>query len=196
MAPRKMKIVLDSPCVTPGTSFEMRDGVRHCLSCDAPQHDFTESTERETLAVFAAHGNQLCGRFLAGPGGELRFRPEAPARGAGVAALLALSLAACDGEQDPSVRPEATTTEPLVATPPQTEAPPRETEAPPPPTAATEVPDSVSSASEQADHSTDGSTNDADHDQHWHTHPPIGHRHGGARAYHPEHPGDDPLLDL
>jgi hypothetical protein len=52
----------------------------------------------------------------------------------------------------------------------------------------------VSGASEQADHSTDDSANADDHAGHWHTHAPVQHRSGGARAYHPQDPTDP--LDL
>jgi len=156
--------------------------VRHCLHCDAPQHDFTSATEREALAVFAAHGNRLCGTFLAGPGGEVRFRAERPSRAPHAVALMAMTLAACEGEPAPSVVPEPPSTgQPVV--PPSTTiaAPPSETSMP--------------------DHTTDASPNENDHAAHAHQHPPVTitavggvsrHISGGAVARPPHPPIEGP----
>jgi hypothetical protein len=181
---KKKRITMDEPCVQPGVTFEERDGGRFCRSCGQMQFDLTQATEREALALFAAHGDRLCGRFRAGPSGELRFRPEPPTRAGGVGALIALTLAACD-------RPEPTT----AVAPETTIAPPTIVAAPPPTT------DVVSAPTSEPDHSTDTSTDPANHDNHWHTHQPvtIGERqiHGGARAHtRTTTTSGDPLDDL
>jgi TonB family protein len=174
----KPRIEVDRPCVLPGVTFEPRDGGRFCLSCQEMQHDLTEATHAEALALMQANGGRICGKFRAGPSGELRFKPEPPSR-AGRAtrgAALALALTGCSSPSD-TPPPETVTT---------TSAPPPPTSiaiAPPPSTAAS--PDAISSAT----HTTDASSDAADHEGHWHTHAPVGisghHIHGGATAFQP-----------
>ena len=198
-----LRVIVDEPCLDPAVSFEERDGVRHCLSCEAPQYDLRRATEREARALFAAHGGRLCGQFVVDEEGQAKFRPDPPSGPGALArgALVALSLAACDGPAPDEVSaPPPVPGAPTAAGAPA--APPPEGPAPvvtaPPPSgelAAAPVADPSSAA---APHATDASPDPAHHEEHAHTHAPVGvgvisggvpfEVSGGARAVEPAMP--------
>lgn len=191
---QKKRVEVDRPCNVPGVTFEEREGGRFCLSCREMQHDLTNATLKEALALIEANGGRICGTFRAGPTGEVRFRPEPPSRSGSAArgAVLALALAGC-GSSNETPPPS------LVAEAPPTSAPPPSIGAPLPPTTvpatstvpATDVPP-TSVADDATLHETDASNDVADHATHAHTHDPVGvvgigggghyHLSGGASA--------------
>jgi hypothetical protein len=171
-----LRVIVDEPCFDPDVSFEERDGVRHCLSCDAPQYDLRRATEREARALFAAHGGRLCAQFVVNEDGHATFRPDPPSGSAALArgALMALSLAACDrasSAEGPSASPPSSpgvTVEPMPAgevpgavAPPSADLP--------------GAPIAEPVGTVPADpHATDASTDPAHHEEHAHTHAPVG----------------------
>ena len=161
-------IQLDSPCPAERPRFEERDGGRFCFGCQKIQYDLFDATRSEVLALIDANGGRICGRLHTGPGGEPRFKPEPPARGATVlrGAAIAVALAACGSPPEALLAPEPTT-----ATPPPTLAEPP---TPPPPASTVPVdPELPPTSGDAFDHSTDGSPNLADHQQHRHRHPVV-----------------------
>jgi hypothetical protein len=154
----KKRVVVDRPCVEPGVTFEERENGRFCLSCREMQHDLTNATRREALALIDANGGRICGTFRVGPSGEVRFRPEAPARSANAArgAALALALAGCGSPSETTATPTTT-----VAAPPSS--------APPIESTTTSLPIDP----DTTDHSTDASSDATEHEGHAHTHAPV-----------------------
>jgi len=200
-----LRVIVDEPCLDPAVSFEERDGVRHCLSCEAPQYDLRRATEREARALFAAHGGRLCGQFVVDEEGLPRFRPDPPSAPAALArgALVALSLAACDGpapdevSAPPPVPGAPTAAGAPAAPPPEVPAPVVSAAPPSGELAAAPVTDPSSAADA---HETDASPDPAHHEEHAHTHAPVGvgvgiraggapfEVSGGGRAFEPAVP--------
>lgn len=180
-------MIVDEPCFDPDVSFEERGGVRHCLSCEAPQYDLRRATEREARALFAAHGGRLCGQFVVDEEGLPRFRPDPPSGPAALArgALVALSLAACDGAAPDEAAPPPPA--PVALSAPVTSAAPPP-EAPSPAVSAARPSGELAAApvtdpSSAADaHETDASPDPAHHEEHAHTHPPVCVAVGGGGA--------------
>ena len=203
----KKTIQVDRPCVKPGVTFEQRADGRFCLSCQELQHDLTDATQREALALIDAHGGRLCGTFRAGPDGTLRFKPEAPSRTGRTArsAALALALTGCGTAAEPS------SSDPIVSSaPPPASAPPPETTtipidpetAPPESVAPTWTGVDETSRASEPSHATDASQRAEDHRGHWHTHAPVGiggitgterRISGGASAFEPSDPIEVPV---
>ncbi len=167
-------ITLRRPCpVERSAAFEERDGARFCLHCSETTHDLSEATQSEVRALMRANAGRVCARVRLWPSGEIRFRPEPPARGlAAMSAAIGLALAACDPPSAsviPEPAPPTTQPEPSIAAPPTSvvaAAPATDLGAPP-----TSIAPPPSTATDEIDHSTDASHNAADHTHHRHQHP-------------------------
>lgn len=177
-----------SPCAVSDVRFEERpDGTRFCLHCREVTHDLRDATRREAAALYRANGGKLCAQVRVGPGGEVRFRAEPPARGLGSlgGAALALAVAACDPDATSppvTVTPEAPSAPSSVAAepPPPPEPPPASPVAPASTVAAApEVPAPPVTDEAGIDHSTDASPNAEDHQTHRHRHAPVPHEDYG-----------------
>jgi hypothetical protein len=162
-------LLLDSPCTDERARFEDTPGGRYCHACEKVQYDLREATRSEVIALIDANGGRICGRLRTWPSGQPRFKPEPPTRGIVQSAAVAIALAACGSPPEPSVVPEPTTATP----PPTIEDPP-----------VSEIPVDPATPIEAVDHSTDGSPNLADHQQHRHTHPIV--RGGGIGNISPD----------
>ncbi len=167
------RVVMDRPCTDPSVTFEERDGGRFCLACREMQHDLRAVTHGEVLALLRKNGGRVCGTVRVAPSGEIRFRPEPPARAANAsrAVALALTLAGCGASGE---TPEAESSATSPATPPS--APPPSIAAPPPSSVAVAPPPSSTAPAASTvpiDHSADASPDLHAHRTHAHHHSPV-----------------------
>lgn len=89
---RRTHLPIATPCHENWDAMDRVERGRFCHSCDKQVFDLSSMTEREATGVLQEHaGTKICVRYCHDAGGQIRFRPERPAR----AAMLAVALAAC-----------------------------------------------------------------------------------------------------
>jgi len=92
---RQDDVPIPQPCQKRWEDLAGGERRRFCERCQHSVYDLSSMTEKRVRRLLVKLPTDLCVSYLVNPDGEIQFQKPAPSKALGLAAGVALSLAAC-----------------------------------------------------------------------------------------------------